>query len=116
MSVPEQGFGKEKRLRRKQDIDALFADAFRVSCGGLTARYAKNTVHVNRIAIANGRRWGNAVERNRVRRIAREAFRVWPGNKAAGSVDIVITQYRVLRDVPGKEIAHRFRRLFEQIT
>jgi ribonuclease P protein component len=116
MSVPEHSFGKEKRLCKKRDIDALFVGAFRVSFGGLTARYAKNRLHVSRIAIANGRRWGSAVERNRVRRIAREVFRVWSKDEPGGSVDIVLTQYRVLRDVSGKEIARRVRRLFDQIT
>jgi ribonuclease P protein component len=120
MSGHKQSFGKEKRLRKKRDIDALFANEVRVarvSSGGLTLRYVKNGLICSRIAIANGRRWGCAPERNRVRRIAREVFRVWASvpQDMQGCVDIVITQYAALRGVPGLEIAHRVRRLFDQI-
>jgi len=123
MSGHKQSFGKEKRLRKKREIDALFANEIRgvrvarSSFGGLTIRYAKNGLICSRIAIANGRRWGCAPERNRVRRIAREVFRVWASvpQDARGCVDIVITQYAALRGVSGLEIAHRVRRLFDQI-
>ncbi|MDR2733191.1 MAG: ribonuclease P protein component [Spirochaetota bacterium] len=118
MSAPRHSFGKEKHLRKKREIDALFANgAPRVSFSGLTARYAKNGLMNSRIAIANGRRWGCAPERNRVRRIAREVFRVWVSvpRDTQGCVDIVVTQYAALRGVSGSEIAHRVRRLFDQI-
>jgi len=108
-------FGKEKRLRKKRDIDALFALSSRISSNGLTLRYAKNGLPCSRIVIAIGRRFGCAVERNRIRRIVREVFRVWAG-APGGCVDIILTQQRVLRDVSGAELAERVRRLLSRIA
>lgn len=81
-------------------------------------RYKKNGLDTDRIAIANGRRFGSAVERNRVRRVIREVFRTHSriGIGTSGHVDIVFTQYKILKDVPKTEIAERVRHLFDQIA
>ena len=104
MNAPDQSFGKERRIRRKPEIDAVFAASNRVSLSGLTLRYRFQEQGVSRIAIITGKRWGNSVERNRLRRVSREVFRKWQCPQSF-SVDAVISQYKTLRDVPGIRIA-----------
>lgn len=104
MNGPDQGFGKCRRLRRKSEIDAVFASSSKVSSGGMAIRYAVREPGCSRVAIITGKRWGNAVERNRLRRIAREVFRKWHCPEAY-SVDVVVSQYRSFKNVPGSQVA-----------
>jgi len=69
---------------------------------------------VSRIAIITGKRWGNSVERNRLRRVSREVFRKWQCPQSF-SVDAVISQYKTLRDVPGIRIAEIIKDLLGMI-
>ena len=114
MNTPDAGFGGEKRLKKKREIDALFKDSARVSSGGLTLRYRENGLLNDRIVVTTGRRWGKAVERNRLRRTVQEVFRRWSADDSH-HVDIVVTQYRVLKDQPSSRIAERFARLLDDV-
>ena len=114
MNAPDLKFGKNKRLRRKAEIDAVFAESVKVSNGGLAMRYRESDKEVSRIALTTGRRWGNAVERNRIRRIAKEVFRKWQCPESF-VVDIVFTQYRILSGLPGSQIASLFENLLKSV-
>lgn len=114
MNAPDAGFGREKRIKKKREIDALFKDSSRVSSGGLTLRYRENGLSFDRIVVTTGRRWGKAVERNRLRRTVQEVFRKWSASDSR-HVDIVVTQYRVLKEQPSARIADRFARLLDDV-
>lgn len=104
MSAPDQRFGKGKRLRRRSEIDAVFASSCKASSAGMMIRYAARASGPSRVAIIIGKRWGNSVERNRLRRIVREVFRKWHSSNA-DPVDVVISQYRSFKNIPGSQIA-----------
>lgn len=101
-------FPKERRLRRKQDFDAVFATARRISGDGLTLRYVNNGLGCSRLGCMIGKKSGNAVERNRLRRIFKEIFRTFPMQK---NRDLLVTLYASQRDRTNPEIMESFRKL-----
>lgn len=58
--------------------------------------YIKNEFDHNRIAFTFARKYGNAVQRNRSRRVSREAYRLLR-NKLSAGYDLVLLVY------PGKD-------------
>ncbi len=72
MSTP----GKELRLTRTRRIGELFDHGVRAGDGRATLLGLPNELDLTRMAFAVGKRQhGNAVRRNRMRRLCREAFR-----------------------------------------
>ena len=63
-------------LSRPQDFTAVQGDGTPRSHPLLTVRFLRTGLDVTRIGLSTGRRLGNAVVRNRVRRRLREALRV----------------------------------------
>ena len=66
---------KGELLRRRADIRRVFEHGKNFSCRGLRLRITKNTLSYNRVLIAPVKKAGNAVERNRLRRVGKEAYR-----------------------------------------
>jgi ribonuclease P protein component len=65
------------RLRRKRDFDAAYARGRRVSDVFFTVTATSNSSDAPRLGLAVAlRAAGSAVERNRIRRIIRESFRL----------------------------------------
>ena len=63
------------RVRSQRIFKTAFANRCRVSGQWLTLFAVRNEVGFVRLGISVGRRFGSAVERNRVKRLIREAFR-----------------------------------------
>jgi ribonuclease P protein component len=68
-------FGKNKRLVSDKQFKAVLARSLRVSNGLLTLYMAENDCGYPRLGISVKKSCGNAVVRNRLKRILREAFR-----------------------------------------
>ena len=71
----ELRFRRKERLKRADDIAKAFAQGKKSSCSGAKLFYIENGYGKNRIAFTFARKYGNAVRRNRSRRISREAYR-----------------------------------------
>ncbi len=70
------GFPPAFRVREKAEFDAVFATR-RAAGGGVLVVHAKrNGLPHNRLGIVVGRKFGNAVARNRFKRLVRETFRL----------------------------------------
>ena len=67
---------KSHVLRAPRDFDAVFAARVKESRGPITILARPNDLSHARVAIQTSRRVGNAVRRNRIRRLLREAFRL----------------------------------------
>jgi len=69
-------FTRKERLKGGDDIKKAFARGRKASCPGAKLFYVENGTEANRIAFTFARKYGNAVERNRSRRLSREAYRL----------------------------------------
>ena len=69
------GFPQQERLKGRDEIREVFNRKRVVSCSGAKLFILKNGFSYNRIAFTFSRKFGNAVERNRARRLGREAYR-----------------------------------------
>jgi len=74
-------------MRTRADFDRAFRHGRRGSAGGLTLVLGEAPGEESRLGLAVSRKVGNAVRRNRVRRLIRECFRLYRPSSPA--LDIV---------------------------
>ncbi len=68
-------FAKSKRLVRNSQFKDVLDRGLRISDRVLTLYMAQNDCGHPRLGVSVGKFWGNAVMRNRLKRLLREAFR-----------------------------------------
>ena len=71
----KQTLGKADRISKRGEITRIFRRGRSASDERLRLRVLANSLHRRRMAVAVSRRHGNAVRRNRIKRLCREAFR-----------------------------------------
>jgi ribonuclease P protein component len=82
-------FPPARRLRREREFKAAYARGKRVSAGAFTATVCANQLGHPRLGLAVAVKVaGNAVKRNRIRRLIRESFRLAQARLPAA--DIVV--------------------------
>ncbi len=86
--MPRMPFPKAFRLRRKTEYDRVFREGRKRSNAALTVVCALNGLPHQRLGILAGKALGGAVQRNRVKRLFREAFRLHR-EELPGGCDIV---------------------------
>jgi ribonuclease P protein component len=84
---------RQERLRRSKDIRGLFTTGRRVEARGVKLLYQSNGSRTTRMAVVVARGCGNAVRRNREKRITREAYRSLKASVSPG-LDIVFLVVR----------------------
>ena len=96
-------FPAQRRLRRKSEFDAAYARGRRFGDGFFAVTASSNDKHGARLGMAVAvRTAGNAVERNRIRRIVRESFRLHQHTLPA--VDLVVSARPKARGAAGAEL------------
>jgi ribonuclease P protein component len=85
-------FRKKERLKGRDEISAAFRRGRRLADQGLKLFVLANGLPHNRFAVTFSRKFGNAVERNRARRVSREAYRHLSRGLKAG-YDLVLLVY-----------------------
>jgi ribonuclease P protein component len=89
-------FPPAERLKGRDEIRAVFKQGKGFSCTGVKLFRLENGFPYNRIAFTFMRKFGIAVERNRSRRVSREAYRL-VRNRLKTGFDLVLLVY------PGKD-------------
>lgn len=69
------GLGKADRIKKRSEIMRVLRRGGSASDEGLRLRILANSIGRRRMAVVVSRRHGNAVRRNRIKRLCREAFR-----------------------------------------
>ncbi|MGI5172687.1 ribonuclease P protein component [Treponema sp. OMZ 840] len=85
-------FCREERIKKNNDIQKLFKKGKRVSTDGAKLFFLFTGKNINRIAFALPRGYGNAVQRNRCKRLSREVYRLLKTNMHSG-YDMVLLVY-----------------------
>ncbi|MCP4593604.1 MAG: ribonuclease P protein component [bacterium] len=86
-------FRRRQRLTRQREFQRVMRTACSVGDAHMVIYVAENDVGCPRLGISVSRRVGSAPERNRVKRLIRESFRVQQHELPAG-VDVVVIARR----------------------
>jgi len=107
MSEASAKFPKADRMLARDMFRRVYEDGRKVQCKYFTAFILANETERPRLGITATRKIGNSVERNRARRLVREAFR---RNKwlAPNGVDIVINVRRSLVGAGYRDLESEF--------
>jgi len=70
-----RSLSKEEIVKRKPEIDRIFKTGKKYSCRGLKLIISKNQLDLDRIVVIPIRHYGNAVQRNKIRRQIKEIWR-----------------------------------------
>ncbi len=85
-------FSRSERVKKNGDIQILFKKGKKVSTAGAKLFVLSTGRSTNRIAFTLPRNYGNAVKRNRSKRLSREAYRLLKSDLKTG-YDMVLLIY-----------------------
>ncbi len=91
-------FGPERRLRRRSEFQHVFESGQRIQGRFLTVFAAPNADGISRLGIVASKKLGDAVRRNRAKRLVREVFRRADHPHGRPGLDIVVIPRRELFD------------------
>lgn len=108
-------FGAELRLRSKLQFDAIYASGRRLDDRFFGLRIKANGTGHPRVGLAVAvKTAGNAVARNRLRRLVRESFRL--AQHALPAVDIVVAAKFPAREAPATTLRASLATLWQRVA
>lgn len=108
-------FPKSERLQKKREFQKVFDEGRKFTNKELHAFAMPNGTDSSRLGLVVGRKVGNAVRRNRIKRILREAFRLNKGLLSSG-VDLVLIPRPGLTSPALSIIEDEFKKLLSKIS
>lgn len=91
-------FPKGRRVRRRAEFTHVFERGIRVKGRYATVLMAPNSTGRPRLGLVASRKLGDAVRRNRAKRLIREVFRQTPPVPGRQGLDVVVIPRRELFD------------------
>ena len=107
--MPSERFTKDRRVRRPAEFKRVFDLSLRTKGRYLTLLVAPTTTGVPRLGIVASRKLGDAVRRNRAKRLMRELFRRTQGVRTGAGFDVVVIPRRELFDAEYATLEADFR-------
>jgi ribonuclease P protein component len=102
--LKQNGFGAEFRLNTQANFQNVYKNAKKFRQGGISILTCQNQLTHSRIGISISKKQiPRAVDRNRIRRVIREYFRV-QHKKLAVNIDMVFFAYSALLELNNLEI------------
>jgi ribonuclease P protein component len=111
MSAPTAGLGSNERIRRRADFQQVYGEGVRIHGRYSTIFVLPNNQGIGRLGIAATKKLGDAVRRNRAKRLIREVFR---RNKIAPGLDIVVVPRRELLEASLTALEADYRNTLER--
>jgi ribonuclease P protein component len=100
------------KLRRRAEFTKVFEQGIRLRGRFMTCFALRNEVGSPRLGIAASQKIGNAVSRNRAKRLVRELFRA---HKPLTGIDIIVIPRREMLDAPWRTIEADYRAALQRI-
>ena len=108
------GFPRSRRLKQEGEFARARAQGQRLICGCLIANVLPRPgLPTARLGVVTGKKVGNAVARNRARRLLRESFRLHQ-HELAGPVDLVLVARPSIAGKKLAEVERDFLRVLRQ--
>jgi ribonuclease P protein component len=109
-------FTKARRVRRRDEFQRVFDGSQRAKSRYWTVLVAPNDAGVIRLGIVASRKLGDAVRRNRAKRLIREVFRRSDLLPPGKGLDVVVIPRRELFDAAYSSLETDFRATFRRCT
>ncbi|MGA2330741.1 MAG: ribonuclease P protein component [Syntrophales bacterium] len=101
--MERQSFGKHVRISKRRDYLTVYEQGMRSHSEHFTILVCKNEVGISRLGITVSKKVGSSVERNRIRRLVREFFRL-NRSRLSTPQDIVIIARRNITTLAYKDV------------
>lgn len=111
----DQRFRPHERLRTQRGIKAVMKTGRRLRGDCITLLALRNNLPHNRMAVVAARSVGNAVRRNRAKRLMREAYRLNKGRLTA-SCDLVLIASPRCTEIKLPAVATELQRLLVRMN
>jgi ribonuclease P protein component len=112
--MPSERFTKASRVRRRGEFQRVFNLSLRAKGRYLTVLVAPNETGTTRLGIVASRKLGDAVRRNRAKRLIRQIFRQTPSLPVRPGIDVVVIPRRELFDAAYSSLESDFRGTLER--
>ena len=114
--MQSQRFSRSRRVRRRAEFQHAFGVGTRWHGRFVTLVIAPNTVETTRLGLVASRKIGNAVTRNRAKRLMRELFRRHVPVGSTAAVDLVMMPRREFFQAEFEALERDFRSILRRST